>query len=77
MATKLKTEMNTVPMERRVRAAAKRVLGNGRTLDTTFEHGQWWVSDVKSGAQWSVVDSTGPNTYDGFGFEQVTGGDEK
>jgi len=37
-----------------------------------FEHGQLWVVDGDSGGQWSVVDATGGDSCDGFGFECVT-----
>jgi hypothetical protein len=37
-----------------------------------FEHGQWWITDLESGAQWSVVDATGGRSVDGFDFEPVT-----
>jgi hypothetical protein len=73
----LQTEQNTRPMGKRVLAAARRVLGNGQSYQAGFEHGQWWVSVLGSGAQYSVVDATGANTYDGFGFELVTRGDEE
>jgi len=67
----LKTETNTKRMEKRVLAAARVSLGR-RGLGATFEHGQWWVYSVVSGAQWSVVDAEGGPSIDGFDFEQVT-----
>ncbi len=75
---KLKTETNTVAMERRVKAAARAALqseGHRPTVD--FEHGQWWVSCSDCGGQWSVVDQQGGGDVDGFGFEQVTEGDDE
>lgn len=70
---KLKTEQNTKAIDRRVRVAARAVLRLGYHMATDFEHGQWWVTDLKTGRQWSVVDA---NTLSGFDFEQVTQGEE-
>lgn len=74
----LKTETNTRTMERRILTAARRSLFPGRRprLAADFEHGQWWVTNLDSGAQWSVVDAAGPGTVDGFDFEQITQGEE-
>ena len=44
----------------------------GRRLQVDFEHGQWWVTDVDKGGQWSVVDAVGGSSVDGFDFERVT-----
>lgn len=79
MTTKLKTETNTVAMERRVMSAARAIQWKLKRpkLSIDFEHGQWWVTDLKTGAQWSVVDAEGGNSVDGFDFEQVTDGDEQ
>lgn len=65
----LNTEQNTAAMEKRVLAAARKELRR-RNLQAFFEHGQWWVTDPKSGAQWSACD-----TDTSFCFEQVTEGD--
>jgi len=55
---KLKTEQNTLSMGRRVRSAAfDRGLGHIGELQTDFEHGQWWVTNRRTGAQWSVCDA--------------------
>lgn len=76
----LNCERHTVTMERRVRSAARRAgIINTRNGSTWFEHGQWFVENVRSGAQWSVHDSEGAegvHTFDGFCFEQVTRGEE-
>lgn len=72
----LKTEMNTRAMERRILVAAGAILGNRRSLSADFEHGQWWVTNRRTGAQWSVVDAVGGRAVNGFDFEQVTQGDE-
>lgn len=68
---------NTRAMEKRVLRAARALLPQvkrGR-LQADFDQ-QWWVTDLDSGAQWSAIDATGPNTEDGFCFEQVTQGEE-
>lgn len=72
----LKTETNTLSMSRRVRAAAfDAQLGRIGELQTDFEHGQWWVTNTRTGAQWSAIDTEGAGAVDGFGFEQVTEGE--
>lgn len=73
----LKTETNTPEMEERVLDAANAsALGDSHKhgLASAFAHGQWWVTCVDCGAQWSVVDATGGNSVDGFDFERVTEG---
>jgi hypothetical protein len=73
---KLKTTQNTVSVERTVRKAARAAkLAPAGDLAAWFEHGQWWVENIKSGAQWSVCDAIGANTFYGFCFEQVSRGD--
>lgn len=77
----LKTETNTLAMERRVMKAAtlsyQLSSAGHRKLSVDFEHGQWWVTCVECGAQWSVVDASGPLSDDGFDFERVSEGDEE
>lgn len=70
----LKTE-NPKTSERRILRAARAILGR-RPLSAFYEHGQWWIEDRDTGAQWSVVDAEGGRSVDGFDFEQVTDGDE-
>jgi len=70
------TETNTPAMEKRILKAAHKAL-NRRNLTAIFEHGQWWIEHLPSGAQWSVNDASGPSCLDGFDFEQVTQGDEE
>ncbi len=73
----LLTEQDRPDIDARVYDAACQVLGvDVDEIRTVFEHGQWWVVNAVSGAQWSVVDAEGPGTVDGFGFEQVTAPDE-
>ncbi len=68
----LPSTRNNVTTERRVRSAARqRGMVNTRTASTFYEHGQWWVENARTGAQWAVVD-----TLNGFDFEQITKGDE-
>lgn len=40
-----------------------------------FEHGQLWIISL-SGAAWSVVDAESRNDASGYGFEQVSEGEE-
>lgn len=73
----LMTETNTPAMERRVLRAARWRLGAARSLryQADFEHGQWWVTELGTGAQYSVVDC---QTKDGvvyLDFEQVSRGE--
>jgi hypothetical protein len=68
----LQTESNTGKVERNILTAAQEFLGH-KNLIADFEHGQWWLTNKKTGEQWSVVDSNSPS---GFDFEQVTGPDE-
>ena len=72
----LKTERNTQAIDRSIRAAVRDVL-DLRHFQTDFEHGQWWVTDLPTGRQWSVVDASGlPVYHNGFDFEQVSEGQE-
>ena len=72
--TTLKTE-NPKTNPRRILRAARAILGR-RRLSAHFEHGQWWVTELHTGAQWSVADAEGNPSVDGFDFEQVTPGEE-
>lgn len=80
---RLKTEINTRTMGKRVIRAARIALCHRRKLhgaiQADFEHGQWWITFLGTGAQWSVCDADGTadnGVVDGFCFEQVTEGDE-
>lgn len=44
-------------------------------IQTDFEHGQWWVTQLTTGAQWSVFDTVCVRGCEDLGFEQVTKGD--
>lgn len=48
-----------------------------RRTDSFYEHGQWWVQHLDTGAQWAAQDCAGYSAVDGFCFEQVTRGDEE
>lgn len=41
-------------------------------IRSDYEHGQWWITDNDTGAQWSVVDCQTETGEDYYGFEQVT-----
>lgn len=64
-------EINTPTIERRVRRAVRYRLQLTR-FQTDFEHGQWWVTDLKTGAQWSVVTCATADGVDYLDFEQVS-----
>lgn len=70
----LKTETNTAAMGARVLLAARRALAH--ELVAVFEHGQWWITNRRTGAQWAVCDAEGPGSVQGFSFELVTEGEE-
>jgi len=76
MAAILLSTINTRAMARRVQAAARDRLGASR-YQTDFEHGQWWVTELATGAQWSVVDCQSPAGGVYLDFEQVTAGDDE
>jgi hypothetical protein len=72
----LKCETNTFVMSDRIMAAAFQFFGPGRFFCSDFEHGHWWITELSNGAQYSVMDASGPGTMDGFSFELVTEGEE-
>ena len=70
----LRTETNSPAVERDIRRTARKLLGlSALNMQTDFEHGQWWVTERHTGAQWSVCDEYGEL---GFCFEQVTQGED-
>lgn len=89
----LKTERNTYSMEVRVERAfrksdiyrnlprcSKGAVRRMRRVNADFEHGQWWITDLRTGAQWSACDAEGSEAngvFDGFCFEQVSRGEEE
>lgn len=74
MARKLQCETETKAMERRVRGAFRK-WSRHRSFASCYEHGQWWIieSDTakNDGRTYSVVDASGGDSVDGFGFEEV------
>lgn len=72
----LKCEQNTPAMMHKVLVAACKYFHTRKRLQADFEHGQWFITDMMTGAQYSVVDAEGGDSVNGFSFEQVTEGDE-
>ncbi len=74
----LKTEHNHPDTAARILAAfeVSDHAGNHETLTADYEHGQHWINCTGCGASWSVVDSEGGPTIDGFDFEEIAEGDE-
>ena len=72
--SQLLSTTNTPTVRAHVLRAAKHKLGRGK-YHATFEHGQWWVTRLKDGAQWSVVDCLSTAELPYLDFEQVTQGD--
>jgi predicted cupin superfamily sugar epimerase len=74
----LLSEMNTPAIERRVRRAARvRLALAPAAIQTDFEHGQWWVTVLSTGAQYSVVDCQTAAGVDYLDFEQVSRGEDE
>lgn len=77
----LPSEIDNKETGERVRAAfevsdhAHEHDGSSDVFAEHYEHGHWWII-CDCGAQWSVVDQVGGDAIDGFGFEQVSDGDE-
>lgn len=72
---KLNCEKHTEAMRKRILAAFHARYGV-RKVKAIYEHGQWWIDQPGTGAQWAAVDATGPNSVQGFSFERVSIGDE-
>lgn len=73
---KLKCETDTPEMEHRIERAFNTKHGMVGDVNVDFEHGQWWVNHILTGACWSVVDASGGSSVDGFDFEQISEGEE-
>ena len=71
----LMTETNAPTIYRRVLRAAAARLGRGR-YQADFEHGQWWLTCLPTGRQWSVVDCETQDGISYLDFELVTRGNE-
>jgi hypothetical protein len=55
---------------------ARQKLGR-KLFNLHFEHGQWWLEDAGTGAQWSVVECFSVERNEAYiDFEQVTEGKE-
>jgi len=69
----LKTERNTKNMEAKVLTAARKHFKQRKGITANFEHGQWWINrdNGEDFENYSVVDTEGPGTTNGFDFEQV------
>lgn len=67
----LRTERNEPEIAIEILEDASRVLGISEDrLEVFYDHGQHWVEDRETGAQWSVVDAE-PGLY---AYEQVAQG---
>jgi predicted cupin superfamily sugar epimerase len=73
----LLSEINKPSMEQRVLRAARFRLGKRRKFQADYEHGQWWVTELGTGAQWSVVTCATAEGVDYLDFEQVSRGEEE
>lgn len=72
MTDELRSTQNTPEVERDIVFAIRELLTTWDRLCPVFEHGQWWVVNHATGAQWSVVDAEGTGSYFGLSFELVT-----
>ena len=73
----LRSETNTQKVRSQIYDAACEILKDNN-LQTAFEHGQWWVTVLTTGAQYSVNDADGnsDDIVNGFCLEEVTRGEE-
>ncbi len=69
----LKSETNSREIELEIRATFEQTdeVNIHHPVQLDFEQGQWFVTCIKCGKQWSVND-----TEDDFCFEEVSCGDE-
>ncbi len=72
----LRCEIQTAEVEAEIFSALDKcyITVNHNRLSCDFEHGQWFVTCLHCGSQWSVNDCD-PG-IDGFDFEQISDGDE-
>jgi hypothetical protein len=77
LKTMLNTETNTSKMLTRIKSAfqASNLYDTLALYQYDFEHGQWWITELGTGRQWSVVDAIGGQSIYGFDFELVSAGD--
>ena len=72
----LKCEIDSPAMEKRILRCARHHFGARTRLQADFEHGQWWITVPGTGAQYSVNDCEGSDSFSTFDFEEVTPPDE-
>lgn len=73
--SKLRCEINDADTYEEVLGAACGFLDcPPEELQADYEHGQWWITHLITGAQWSACDAVAADAVDGFIFEQVTEG---
>lgn len=76
--TALRSTINTPEIEQQITLDAIDHLDlDARDVQADYEHGQWWITDRRTGAQWSVVDCESINGAEYFGFEQVSRGEDE
>lgn len=76
--TALRSTVNTPDVEREILIdAADHLDVPEAELQADFEHGQWWITVLGTGAQYSVVDCETQGGDEYFGFEQVSRGDDE
>jgi non-ribosomal peptide synthetase component F len=73
----LKCETDTTEMEVEIlaHADASDELSHHGMTSADFEHGQWFLTCTRCGAQWSVNDFVSIKGDEGFSFEEVSRGD--
>jgi hypothetical protein len=71
MARKLPSTINRRSIQTRI-ASAWRTKGGTRAANVVYDHGKWWIQVPFTGAEYSVVDASGPGSVDGFDFEEIT-----
>lgn len=65
---------STDPKKGKAVLKASRKFLKTRKVQAVYEHGQWWVWDLRNDNNYSVNDSEGMEgiyTFDGFCFEQI------
>ena len=67
-------ETNTPEVQDSIDAVFRSDMGI-RDIQVDFEHGQWFVTQLSTGAQWSVNDAV-VNGEETFDFEQISEGEE-
>jgi hypothetical protein len=80
----LRSETNTLEVKEDIRAdfeGSEFYRGDAddgaHDYDYDFEHGQWFVTELRTGRQWSVVDCETALGEEYFDFEEVSCGDDE